>query len=55
MTTPISVKEISRHNSVDDLWIVVDGFVYDLTEFAPEHPGGVDSMLCSKDPLKFIT
>ncbi|KAK4496760.1 hypothetical protein PRZ48_012743 [Zasmidium cellare] len=41
MTTPklISVEEISKHNTPEDCWIVVDGNVWDLTEFAPEHPG----------------
>ncbi|KAI1473586.1 FMN-dependent dehydrogenase-domain-containing protein [Daldinia eschscholtzii] len=36
----ISVEEISRHCSLKDLWLVVDGVVYDLSEFALEHPGG---------------
>ncbi|CAK4011693.1 Cytochrome b2, mitochondrial [Lecanosticta acicola] len=35
----LSVEEISEHNTPDDCWIVVDGNVWDLTEFAPEHPG----------------
>ncbi|KAI0120137.1 mitochondrial cytochrome-like protein b2 [Nemania sp. FL0031] len=42
---PISVEEISAHNSIDDLWVVVDGIVYDLSDFAPEHPGGVEVLL----------
>ncbi|KAI6915270.1 hypothetical protein D0869_02751 [Hortaea werneckii] len=36
----LSVEEIKRHNSPDDCWIVVDGKVWDITDFAPEHPGG---------------
>ncbi|KUJ19739.1 uncharacterized protein LY89DRAFT_640949 [Mollisia scopiformis] len=40
MARVISVQEISKHNIPEDLWIVVDDTVYDLTEFAPEHPGG---------------
>jgi len=44
MTASISVWEISKHNSLDDLWIVVHGVVYDLTDFAPEHPGGAESV-----------
>lgn len=38
--TLLSVEEISKHNNPDDCWIVVDGKVWDMTEFAPEHPGG---------------
>ena len=44
MKTSISVEEVSKHNRLEDLWIVVNGIVYDLTEFASEHPGGVESM-----------
>ncbi|CRG85435.1 L-lactate dehydrogenase (cytochrome) [Talaromyces islandicus] len=36
----LSVKEIGQHNSPSDCWIVVDGQVWDLTEFHQEHPGG---------------
>lgn len=36
----ISVSEISPHNKDTDCWIVVDGQVWDMTKFAPDHPGG---------------
>ncbi|ETI23170.1 hypothetical protein G647_04967 [Cladophialophora carrionii CBS 160.54] len=36
----ISVSEISSHDKDTDCWIVVDGQVWDITKFAPEHPGG---------------
>jgi L-lactate dehydrogenase (cytochrome) len=36
----ISINEISSHNKDTDCWIVVDGKVWDITNFAPEHPGG---------------
>ena len=39
----VSVEEISKHNTPEDCWIVVDGKVWDITEFAPEHPGGGES------------
>ncbi|KAI1192012.1 mitochondrial cytochrome-like protein b2 [Nemania serpens] len=41
----VSVEEVSAHQSIDDLWLVVDGVVWDLSEFAPQHPGGVDVLL----------
>ncbi|KAI0135767.1 FMN-dependent dehydrogenase-domain-containing protein [Daldinia grandis] len=41
----ISVEEISRHRSLKDLWVVIDDVVYDLSEFALEHPGGVAVLL----------
>lgn len=40
MAPSVSVAEVARHNTLENLWLVVDGFVYDMSEFAPEHPGG---------------
>ncbi|CAI6335992.1 unnamed protein product [Periconia digitata] len=40
-TSPsVTVEEIQRHNTENDCWIVVDDVVWDITEFASEHPGG---------------
>ena len=39
----ISVAELDKHAKPDDCWIVVNGKVYDLATFAPNHPGGPDS------------
>lgn len=32
--------EVQQHNSIEDCWIVVHGKVYDVTSWAPRHPGG---------------
>ncbi|KXJ90072.1 putative mitochondrial cytochrome b2 [Microdochium bolleyi] len=45
MARSISWAEVQQHNTDDDVWIVVDGEVYDMTAFAPEHPGGPDIIL----------
>ncbi|KAI9001705.1 cytochrome b5-like heme/steroid binding domain-containing protein [Gaertneriomyces semiglobifer] len=37
--------EIAAHNTRDDLWMVVDGKVYDCTKFLDEHPGGEEVMI----------
>ncbi|KAH0541702.1 hypothetical protein FGG08_003865 [Glutinoglossum americanum] len=37
---PIPIHEIVRHNKPNDCWVVIEGQVWDLTEFAPQHPGG---------------
>lgn len=37
---PIDPKEVQKHNSPDDCWVVIDGYVYDLSDFIPSHPGG---------------
>lgn len=36
----LSGEEIAKRNKKDDLVIIIQGRAYDLTEFAPEHPGG---------------
>jgi L-lactate dehydrogenase (cytochrome) len=38
----ISTTELSKHDNASDAWILINGVVWDVTEFAPEHPGGVD-------------
>lgn len=37
----VTAEEVSRHNTPTDLWIVVEDTVWDVSSFAPEHPGGV--------------
>ncbi|KAK3237200.1 hypothetical protein CYMTET_52705 [Cymbomonas tetramitiformis] len=36
----ISRDEVSRHNTENDCWIIVDKYVYDVTKFQKFHPGG---------------
>nr|OQO16286.1 hypothetical protein B0A51_16480 [Rachicladosporium sp. CCFEE 5018] len=38
----ISVAELSKHATPEDCWVLVNGKVYDLSNFAPNHPGGAD-------------
>ncbi len=38
-TTPTFIlKEVARHNRLDDCWMAIEGVVYDLTEYVPRHP-----------------
>ena len=32
--------EIKQHTKKDDKWIVIDGEVYDITNWSKKHPGG---------------
>ncbi|GKZ20720.1 hypothetical protein AbraIFM66951_003021 [Aspergillus brasiliensis] len=32
--------DVASHNKADNLWVVIDEDVYDLTKFQDEHPGG---------------
>ena len=39
MSKTLSADDDAAHKSKDDLWIIVDDDVYDLTKFQNEHPG----------------
>ncbi|KAJ3069391.1 hypothetical protein HDU98_007520, partial [Podochytrium sp. JEL0797] len=40
MSKSFTRDEVSRHNKPDDLWVIIDSVVYDLTRFVAAHPGG---------------
>ncbi|KAI1621398.1 acyl-CoA dehydrogenase [Exophiala viscosa] len=40
MSKTFSIADVASHNKADNLYIVVDEDVYDLTKFQDEHPGG---------------
>ena len=40
----ISLEELTKHNTEEDIWVAIGGAVYDFTEFAHEHPAGFDSI-----------
>ena len=42
--TPYTAAQVATHDSEDDLWVVIDGKVYDLTEYVHEHPGGSEAI-----------
>jgi 4-hydroxysphinganine ceramide fatty acyl 2-hydroxylase len=39
-TNVFTAKQVAEHHSSDSLWISIDGKVYDVTDFAQDHPGG---------------
>lgn len=39
----VSAEQVAQHNTAQDLWIVVEDQVWDMTDFAPQHPGGAAS------------
>lgn len=56
--TIISMDEVSKHNTADDCWFVIDGKVLDVTSFiaSGNHPGK-DAILagCGKDATGLFT
>ena len=48
--------EVLQHNTVDDLWVAIDGIVYDMTDFvSSDHPGGeeIPTEYAGKDATAF--
>jgi len=42
--------DVSKHNNNEDCWIIIDGDVYDITDWADSHPGGaIFTVLAGED------
>ena len=50
-TGTVTMNEVATHNTPQDCWSVVDGKVYDLTQWIDKHPGGsvIIKALCGND------
>ena len=44
MSKSFSKDDVASHKTPQDLYIIVDDDVYDMTTFQSEHPGGQKSM-----------
>jgi cytochrome b involved in lipid metabolism len=52
---PITIEEVSLHNSKGDLWTILNGNVYDLTMYVDYHPGGEKKlMMAAGDDCTFL-
>ncbi|KAJ5198453.1 Cytochrome b5 [Penicillium cinerascens] len=40
-----TMKDVAAHNTKTDLWIVIHGQVFDITEYLQDHPGGADVLV----------
>ncbi|KAJ5118487.1 Cytochrome b5 [Penicillium atrosanguineum] len=40
-----SMKDVAAHKSKTDMWIVIHGQVFDITEYLHDHPGGADVLI----------
>ncbi|MEK7168818.1 MAG: cytochrome b5-like heme/steroid binding domain-containing protein [Patescibacteria group bacterium] len=54
--TQISLAEIAVHNTRDDCWTTINGGVYDVTNFTPNHKGKEKILnACGVDATDFFT
>ena len=50
-----SLKEVKKHSTKEDAWTIINGKVYDITEWIPNHPGGQIIMeIVGKDGSEFF-
>jgi len=40
-----TAEEVAKHNKKDDIWVIVNGEVLDVTNFLPDHPGGEKAII----------
>jgi flavocytochrome c len=40
-----TMEEVAKHNTKEDLWVVVKGVVMDVTNWLDEHPGGPQAIM----------
>ncbi|OGM40804.1 cytochrome B5 [Aspergillus bombycis] len=40
-----TAAEVTSHNRKDDIWIIVHGKVFDITNYLQDHPGGAEILL----------
>ncbi|RDX75840.1 Cytochrome b5 isoform A [Mucuna pruriens] len=45
LTNFYAIEDLSQHSTKEDCWILVDGKVYDVTQYLDDHPGGYDVIL----------
>jgi cytochrome b involved in lipid metabolism len=44
MSKVFSQSDVASHSKSDDIWIIINNDVFDVTKFQDTHPGGKKSM-----------
>ncbi|KAF9031839.1 cytochrome b5 [Hymenopellis radicata] len=45
MSKIVTFEQLKSHSTKDDIWLLINGKVYDVTKFLDEHPGGDEVIL----------
>ncbi|OAD72950.1 hypothetical protein PHYBLDRAFT_113126 [Phycomyces blakesleeanus NRRL 1555(-)] len=45
MVNIYTLKDVSKHNTKEDMWVVLHNKVYNVTAFVPAHPGSEDILI----------
>mmetsp|Transcript_21204 Transcript_21204/g.53518 ORF Transcript_21204/g.53518 Transcript_21204/m.53518 type:complete len:129 (-) Transcript_21204:37-423(-) len=40
-----TIEEVAKHNKRDDIWVIVDDKVFDVTSYVDDHPGGEEAIM----------
>jgi len=40
-----TIADVAKHNKKEDIWVIIDGKVLDVTKFLPDHPGGEKAII----------
>jgi hypothetical protein len=43
LTMPVTADELRQHASAENCWLLINGVVWEFTDFAAQHPGGASS------------
>ena len=41
----VTVEQVAKHATMQDCWVIIHGYAYDITSFLEDHPGGPDVVL----------
>jgi len=53
--TKLTAEEVAKHAVAEDCWVIVDGNVYDISNFPAVHPGGPQiAGMCGKDATELF-
>ena len=52
---PVTLDELSKHSSSEGCWIMIEGNIYDMTDYISKHPGkGKILEGCGKDATELF-